>query len=250
MCGVYWVLGPGSWVLGPGSWVLGPVVCTWCCMLGPWSWVMYALAASYGGVVDSARLCGRCRRCVAHGIWRACRLLDTRQLRPASCLLQHWQPRIDDDDDHDINHANGVLCFELQHRLTALHLHRRRETLTATSCASHALRTLPGQRTSSLCSAPLSGRPLHRCLSSCASIGGLWADSAPPSTLSLASNSPPSTASRSVCFGGTRNEDVGITVEYGLGPTAETVDPLTNEPYYGLFRLSFYPFQHGAVVPE
>jgi hypothetical protein len=50
------------------------------------------------------------------------------------------------------------------------------------------------------------------------------------------------------CGGGDQYLDVGITVTYAIGPGGKKSDPVTKEPYWGLYEVVFFPFDSVRVM--
>jgi hypothetical protein len=50
------------------------------------------------------------------------------------------------------------------------------------------------------------------------------------------------------CGGGDKYLDVGITVTYSIGPGGKQRDPVTKEPYWGLYEVVFFPFDSVSVM--
>jgi hypothetical protein len=52
------------------------------------------------------------------------------------------------------------------------------------------------------------------------------------------------------CGGGKEYTDVGIEIRYAIGPDGQETDPKTGEPYWGLYKIEFFPFNAEPVIPR
>jgi hypothetical protein len=52
------------------------------------------------------------------------------------------------------------------------------------------------------------------------------------------------------CAGGEVYSSVGVTVSYSVGPDGNTINADTNEPFYGLYQIIFFPFEPEPVIPR
>ena len=53
-----------------------------------------------------------------------------------------------------------------------------------------------------------------------------------------------------VCGGGEEYTAVGVTIRYSVGPDGNTNDPQTSEPYWGLYQITYFPFDAEPVQPR
>ena len=52
------------------------------------------------------------------------------------------------------------------------------------------------------------------------------------------------------CGGGEEYTSVGVEIRYSIGPDGKETDPLTGEPYWGLYKIEFFPFNAEPVLPR
>jgi hypothetical protein len=50
------------------------------------------------------------------------------------------------------------------------------------------------------------------------------------------------------CGGGDKYLDVGVTITYSIGPGGQKQDPVTKEPYWGLYEIVYFPFNSVSVM--
>jgi len=63
-------------------------------------------------------------------------------------------------------------------------------------------------------------------------------------------SAPPEAYQRPCAGAGKREEDVTITITYGTGPGGKKLNPRTGEVYWGLYRITMFPFEEGSFYPQ
>jgi hypothetical protein len=58
------------------------------------------------------------------------------------------------------------------------------------------------------------------------------------------------TLNEGACGGGDQYTSVGITYTYAVGPDGTTTNPVSGDPYHGLYQVIFFPFDPEPVIPR